>query len=137
MNLFIARLNPSTKTQDLHKLFTHYGLVTTVKVIFDHSTGKSKCYGFVEMPNNNEAHEALQELDNTTFQENLISVRESQPQDDRGMPAEVRRATGTPSWKDNDRQQLRGTSTVIVKPLRDDLSRRNFGYRGSNYHGSV
>lgn len=81
MNLFVARLNPATTTKDLQKLFAHYGLVTTVKVIFDRVTGRSKRYGFVEMPNNNEAHEALRELDNTSFQENIISVKESQPTD--------------------------------------------------------
>lgn len=77
MNLFVARLNSCTTTKDLQKLFEHYGGVNIVKVIIDKKTGRSKCYGFVEMPDNHEAHEALKELDNTLFHENIISVRES------------------------------------------------------------
>jgi RNA recognition motif-containing protein len=79
MNLFIANLSPASTTKDLQKLFSHYGIVTTVKVIIDRVTGKSKRYGFVEMPNNQEAREAMAELNNTTFQEKFILVRESQP----------------------------------------------------------
>ncbi|MEI6139235.1 MAG: RNA-binding protein [Mariniphaga sp.] len=79
MNLFIANLSPASTTKDLQKLFSHYGIVTTVKVIIDQVTGRSKRYGFVEMPNNYEAREAMAELNNTSFQEKLILVRESQP----------------------------------------------------------
>ena len=79
MNLFIANLSPASTTKDLQKLFSHYGLVTTVKVIMDHGTGRSKRYGFVEMPSIYEAHEAIVELNNTSFQDKLILVKESQP----------------------------------------------------------
>ncbi len=79
MDLFIANLSPASTTKDLQKLFSHYGLVTTVKVIMDHGTGRSKQYGFVEMPNVYEAREAMVELNNTFFQDKLIQVRESQP----------------------------------------------------------
>ena len=79
MNLFIANLSPASTTKDLQKLFSHYGIVTTVKVIMDRVTGRSKRYGFVEMPNNFEAREAMAELNHASFQEKLILVRESQP----------------------------------------------------------
>jgi len=136
MNLFVARLNSYTNTKDLHRLFSHYGLVTTVKIIFDHGTGKSKCYGFVEMPNNNEAHEALKELNETLFQENIISVRESQSSEltspvggqgsqEGGSTATISRNSGirdnkqNPTSKDNKQQ--------------GDKTLRNLGYRGSGY----
>ena len=80
MNLFIANLSPASTTKDLQNLFSHYGIVTTVKVIFDRVTGRSKRYGFVEMPNKQEAREAVAELNNTAFQEKFILVRESQPE---------------------------------------------------------
>jgi len=79
MNLFVAKLNPATTPRDLQKLFAHYGLVTTVKVIKDHFTGISKRYGFVEMPNKDEASEALLELDSTPFMEYIIIVKNSKP----------------------------------------------------------
>ena len=138
MNLFVAKLNPSTKTKDLQKLFSHYGLVTTVKVIFDHGTGKSKGYGFIEMPNNHEASEALKELDNTSFQENIITVKESQSPDDR-IPADEagKRIHGAQSLKNIDNREYKISSAVIFKPQRDNNSLRNFGYRGGSYRSFI
>jgi len=136
MNLFVAKLNSSTSTKDLQNLFSHYGLVTTVKVIFDHGTGRSKCYGFVEMPNNHEAHEAMKELDNTTFQENVIAVKESQPTDDR-IPSNGTRNSTVQSRGYGDSQELRVRPTLIIKSQRDDYGRRNFGYRGSDYRDFI
>lgn len=133
MNLFVARLNSSTSTKDLQKLFSHYGLVTTVKVIFDHDTGRSKCYGFVEMPDNNEAHEAMKELDETLFRENIISVRESQLSNS-GHPMNGFRfpnSTSTASLSGNsiNHTNIRNPFSTNKTP-REDNSLRNFGYRG-------
>lgn len=134
MNLFVAKLNSVTTTKDLQKLFSHYGLVTTVKVIFDHSTGRSKCYGFIEMPNNHEAREALKELDNTMFQENLITVRESQAPDDRIPAFEAGRRSGNAQLlKKGSNPENKTYSAAIIRPQRDDNDRRNFGYRGGDY----
>ena len=136
MNLFVAKLNSSTSTRDLQNLFSHYGLVTTVKVIFDRGTGRSKCYGFVEMPNNHEAHEALKELDNTTFQENVIAVKESQPADDR-IPSSGTRNSIAQSHGGVDNQERKIRPAMIIKTQRDDYSRRNLGYRGSDYRNFI
>ncbi len=136
MNLFVTRLNPSTTTKDLQKLFSHYGLVTTVKVIFDHATGQSKCYGFVEMPNNHEAHEALKELDNSSFRENIISVKESAVSDVRNPESQSRdwdRKSFANTPVNNDNHQTKRHSSLTKKPMRDDSALRNFGYRGSDY----
>lgn len=81
MNLFVAKLNSGSTSEDLQKLFAHYGNVTSVRVIHDKETGSSKRYGFVEMPNDVEAREALRELNDTEFQESVIVVKESQPRD--------------------------------------------------------
>jgi len=81
MNLFVAKLNPGSTTEDLQRLFAHYGEVSAVRVILDKETGNSKRYGFVEMPNDFEAKEALKELNETEFQESIIVVKESQPRE--------------------------------------------------------
>jgi RNA recognition motif-containing protein len=81
MNLFVAKLNSASTSEDLQKLFAHYGNVTSVRVIHDKETGNSKRYGFVEMPNDVEAKEALRELNETEFQESIIVVKESQPRE--------------------------------------------------------
>ena len=134
MNLFVSRLNSSTTTKDLQKLFSHYGLVTTVKVIFDHVTGRSKSYGFVEMPNNNEAHEALKELDKTPFQEYIISVRESQTADsslaEDGLKFRNRNTTAIPPLNSKIRENVHSPYS-INKTNREDNDLRNFGYRGN------
>ena len=81
MNLFVAKLNSESTSEDLQRLFAHYGEVSSVRVILDKETGNSKRYGFVEMPNETEAREALKELNETEFQESIIVVKESQPHD--------------------------------------------------------
>ncbi|HAC24698.1 MAG TPA: RNA-binding protein, partial [Cytophagales bacterium] len=51
MNIFVARLNFKTKREDLQKAFEQFGEVTSAKIVKDRETGRSKGYGFVEMPN--------------------------------------------------------------------------------------
>lgn len=133
MNIFVAKLNQSTTSQDLQKLFAHYGYVTSVKVIKDHFTGKSKGYGFVEMPNVKEANEALRELDSTEFQEAVIAVRDSQP---------TRVSSTHTLTKYSSVQSSRGWShheytrdTTLNSRSDQPGSSRNFGYRGINRVG--
>lgn len=134
MNLFVAKLNPSTTSRDLQKLFSHYGAVRTAKIIYDRDTGLSKCYGFVEMPDQHEAYEALNELNNNVFQETIILVKESQPADNRFWATDpgnkiqnrVIRSAGT----FNHPQKIRITTSADRTQTRND-SLRNYGYRGS------
>ena len=136
MNIFVANLSPSTTSKDLQKLFAHYGLVNTVKVIMDHSTGRSKGFGFVEMPNNYEAREALKELDRTIFQEYTINVKYSHPKSYRITAHEAaNRNSTTPSAGIGTLREYNRNSTSIIKPQRDNKTLRNFGYRGSGYKG--
>jgi RNA recognition motif-containing protein len=135
MNLFVAKLDPGTTTKDLHKLFAHYGLVTTVKVIFDHFTGLSKCYGFVEMPNSHEALEALKELDNTPFQKSTILVKESVSSDYKFSTLESGYKNEASNSSGNSNQQVyHRNSTMLIKLKKDNKSPRNYGYHGSGYH---
>ena len=132
MNLFVAKLNPSTTSQDLQKLFAHYGFVTTVKVIMDHSTGRSKGYGFVEMPEYHQAIEAVKELDATLFQDVIITVRKSEPSSFSlpNVENQYRTNFSTPIWSCHD--YTRNTTTNSKSP-QEIIRRRNFGYRGSGY----
>ena len=132
MNLFVAKLSPSTTTQDLQKLFAHYGFVTSVKVIMDHFTGRSKCYGFVEMPDNREATEAIKELDSALFQESIITVRRSQPSVLSAPYPEIDYHTNNSARIWGQHEYVRDTTTNPKSPQRN-INRRNFGYRGSGY----
>jgi len=62
MNIFVAKLNYRTSVDALNDLFANYGNVTSCKIIMDRDTGRSKGYGFVEMDNDDEAREAIAEL---------------------------------------------------------------------------
>ena len=132
MNLFVAKLNHSTTSQDLQKLFAHYGFVTAVKVIMDHSTGRSKGYGFVEMPEYHQAIEAVKELDATLFQDVIITVRKSEPSGFSVPKVEnqYRANFSTPIWNRHDYTR---NTTRNPKSPQEIISRRNFGYRGSGY----
>ena len=134
MNIFVANLNPSTSSRDLQKLFVHYGLVTTVKVIMDHFTGRSKGYGFVEMPNNFEAEEALTELDSTLFMDRLITVKNAQPTGYRISAEETStRNSSVPSSHIGNPGLYHRNGTYSIKQQQENNAARNFGYRGSGY----
>lgn len=77
MNLFVARLNYATTENGLIEAFEEFGEVSSAKVIMDRDTGKSKGFGFVEMPNDNEALEAIRGLNDADLEGRTIVVKEA------------------------------------------------------------
>ena len=77
MKIFVAKLGFYTKAEDLVALFSKFGKVESAKVIMDRDTNRSKCYGFVEMPNDTEAYVAIVELNECIFQGSTIDVKKS------------------------------------------------------------
>lgn len=77
MNIFVARLNYSTVEDTLRNTFEEYGEVSSVKVITDRDTGRSKGFGFVEMPDEGEANEAIRALNDTDIDQRTIVVKEA------------------------------------------------------------
>ena len=88
MKIFVAKLAFRTTSEDLKSLFEKYGKVDLCRVIMDHETGRSKCYGFVEMPNDDEAYRAIVETDETVFMGNELQVKKSRPQNQTTAKAE-------------------------------------------------
>ena len=86
MKIFVAKLASKTNTEDLKALFEQFGEVESCRVIMDHETGRSKGYGFVEMPNENEAYKAIVETDETVFMGNELQVKKSRPQAEAAKP---------------------------------------------------
>ncbi|MBO6517717.1 MAG: RNA-binding protein [Bacteroidia bacterium] len=84
MNIFVAKLSPSTDGDGLREIFEAYGEVISAKVIMDRDTGRSKCYGFVEMQDETEGRNAVAELDQSQVDGNTIVVKESEPRRERG-----------------------------------------------------
>jgi cold-inducible RNA-binding protein len=79
MNLFVARLSSSITDDDLNQIFSPYGEIKSAKVIFDRETGNSKGYGFVEMPDDEEAKAAIEALNESEVDGKQIVVKESAP----------------------------------------------------------
>ncbi len=81
--LFVAGLAGDFDDVDLKEMFELYGEVASAKLITDRNTGKSKGFGFVEMPNEVEAKETIATLDGVMLQRKKISVKEAEAQQPR------------------------------------------------------
>ena len=79
MNIFVGSLPFSIEEADLRESFEAYGAVDSVKIITDKFTGRSKGFGFIEMPNDEEAQKAIDELNGATVQGRAIVVNKSEP----------------------------------------------------------
>ncbi|HRG81463.1 MAG TPA: RNA-binding protein [Chitinophagaceae bacterium] len=84
MNMYVSNLGYQTSEDDLRRLFEAFGQVTSAKVITDRETGKSRGFGFVEMPAGAEANEAMSKLNGKEVEGRTISVtvareKESRP----------------------------------------------------------
>jgi RNA recognition motif-containing protein len=84
MNIFVAKLNYDTQEGDLRYAFEEFGDVDSVKIIMDKFTGRSKGFGFVEMPNDDEAQAAIADLDDREFDGRTIVVKKAEPRENRG-----------------------------------------------------
>ena len=85
MNIFVAKLNYDTTESSLRDAFEEFGTVDTVKIIMDRDTGRSKCFGFIEMPNDDEAKEAISSMNDSELDgRNIVAkVAESRRNDNR------------------------------------------------------
>lgn len=79
MNIFVGSLPFSLGEADLRESFEAYGTVDSVKIINDKFTGRSKGFGFVEMPNDEEAEQAIKELNGAMVSNRAIVVNKSEP----------------------------------------------------------
>lgn len=79
MNIFVAKLSYETTDRELQSLFEQFGDVDSVKVIMDKETGRSKGFGFVEMPNDAEALSAIDELNDSELDGRQIVVKKANP----------------------------------------------------------
>ena len=80
--IYVGNINYQATEEDLKNVFSEYGRVTSVKIINDRETGRSKGFGFVEMENG--AERAIEELDGKEFQGRRLRVNEARPRAPRG-----------------------------------------------------
>ena len=83
MNIYVSNLSFNVADEDLKDFFAEYGEITSAKIIMDRATGRSRGFGFVEMPNDEEAKKAIQELDGGVVEGRTISVTVAKPREER------------------------------------------------------
>ncbi|MGE4317816.1 MAG: RNA recognition motif domain-containing protein [Deferribacterales bacterium] len=87
MNIYVGNISYQTKEEDLVDLFSGMGAVDSARIIKDRETGRSKGFGFVEMPNDEEAKAAIEKFNGTEFGSRNITVNEAKPKEDKGPRA--------------------------------------------------
>ena len=91
MNIFIANLNYKVPSEKLQEVFGEYGEVSSAKIIFDRETKRSKGFGFVEMPNDDDALRALEDLNGVEIDGRQIVVKQANEREEGGRQRTQRR----------------------------------------------
>ena len=82
--IFVGNFSFSTTEADLRQWFEPYGAVDSASVVTDRDTGRSRGFGFVEMPNNGEADTAISALNGQDASGRSLTVNEARPKVERG-----------------------------------------------------
>ena len=83
MNIYVSNLSSNTSSDSLQELFAGFGEVTAANIITDRETGRSRGFGFVDMPSDAEGQKAIDELNGTDFEGKTINVNVARPKTDR------------------------------------------------------
>ncbi len=86
MKIYVGNLTYDVTAGELNAVFSEFGEVSSVDVIKDKRSGRSKGYGFVEMPNDSEANEAIKVLDESPLQGRNIRVNQARPRREPRFP---------------------------------------------------
>ena len=79
MNMYIGNLAYDVTENDLKNAFSEFGEVSSVKIITDKFSGRPKGFGFVEMPDNSEADQAIKALNGKVLNGRSIKVNQAEP----------------------------------------------------------
>lgn len=79
MKIYVGNLNYDTTDEALLELFKEHGEVVSAKVIKDNYTGRSRGFGFVEMPDSGEAQKAIEAVNGREFEGRTLKVNEARP----------------------------------------------------------
>lgn len=83
-NIFVGNLAFTTTEEQLRNIFEQFGTVDRAAILTDRDTGKSRGFGFVEMPNAEEAERAISGLNGSTFMGRALNVNEARPKPPKG-----------------------------------------------------
>ncbi|MDP6155516.1 MAG: RNA-binding protein [Candidatus Thermoplasmatota archaeon] len=83
MNIYVGNLQYDATEEQLREAFEEFGEVETIKIITDKYSGRSKGFGFVEMPNDEEANGAITGLNGKDFAGRTLRVNMARPREPR------------------------------------------------------
>jgi RNA recognition motif-containing protein len=83
MRIYVGNLKYSVTDDELRAMFSDFGEVATADVIKDKFSGQSKGFGFVDMPNNADAEDAIKALNETMQDGRKLTVNEARPRNER------------------------------------------------------
>jgi RNA recognition motif-containing protein len=115
MNLYVGNLSPETRENDLRQLFSEFGEVVSAKILIDPATGLPRGFGFVEMADKYHGYDAINNLDMTYLQGNIISVKEAKQ---KGQEGGNNRQRGFGNRDRNGSRDSRGFDNRPLRPRR-------------------
>ena len=83
MDIYVGNLSYEITVEELREAFEQHGEVNSAKIISDRDTGRSKGFGFVEMPNSSEGEAAISELNGAMLKGRSARVNEARRREDR------------------------------------------------------
>ena len=98
MNIFVGNLSYDATSEDLKQTFQAYGEVSSAAIIMDKMTGRSRGFGFVEMPDAAQGQAAITALNLHELNGRALTVNEARPKADRGSAPQGRRSFGQRDW---------------------------------------
>ena len=81
MNIYVGNLSYGMSEGELRDAFSEYGEVSSAKILMDRETGRSRGFGFVEMPNQNEAEAAVSQMNGKDLGGRALRVNEARPRE--------------------------------------------------------
>jgi RNA recognition motif-containing protein len=82
-NIYVGNLSFDVTEDQVRQAFAEHGEVSSVNVVTDRETGRPRGFGFVEMPNDDEARKAIEALNQTEVAGRAVNVSEARPRTDR------------------------------------------------------
>jgi cold-inducible RNA-binding protein len=101
--LFVGNLSYQTMENDLQDYFSQAGVVTSVNLMLDKMTGKSRGFAFVEFANQDEANKAIEQFHNKEFQGRALTVNIARPREER-PPQQQRWGGGRGDYERRERR---------------------------------
>ena len=83
MEIFVGNLSYASTEDDVRQLFDAFGAVERVNIVTDRETGRSRGFGFVGMPDEDEARDAIEGLNGTQLQGRTLAINQARPRETR------------------------------------------------------